>query len=91
MLCTFFAAAAANGHDIPREMLFPHLFNKDNGVRRAALHVMTQGLDQSARATLLDELATATPRFYDVVGILDRMVHGPAFAQARARTVLEEA
>jgi hypothetical protein len=88
VLRALLTAAAENGYDIPREALMPHLVNKDNDARRAALRVMTQALDRDSLASLLDGLAN-TSRYYDVVGILDRMVHGPSFAQARARAVLD--
>jgi hypothetical protein len=89
VLRTLLTAAAENGYDILPEALLPHLVNKDSGVRRAALRVMTQGLDRNSLASLLGELANTSPRYYDVVGILDRMVHGPSFARTRARTALE--
>jgi hypothetical protein len=91
VLRALFGAAAESGHSFPRETLMPHLLNSDNGVRRAALRVMTGELQLGTIAALLDELASTSPRYYDVVGILDRMVHGAAFVQARVRTVLEEA
>lgn len=86
---TLLTAGAENGYDIPREALVPHLLNKESETRRAALRLLTQGLDRDSLASLLDEVADTSPRYYDVVGILDRIVHGPAFAQARARAVLD--
>jgi hypothetical protein len=65
----------------------PHLVNEESDVRRAALRLMTQGA--RLPRSLLDALANTSPRYYDVVGILDRMVHGPSSAQARARAVLD--
>lgn len=86
---TLLVAIAENGENIQREALMPYLLNKDSGVRRAALRVITQQLDPRDLGALLDELANISPRYYDVVGILDRMVHGPTFARARALSLLE--
>ena len=89
VLRALLTTAAENRYNIPRDALLPHLVSKDKDVRRAALRVITQGLDPDSLTSLLDELSTSSPRYYDVVGILDRMAHGPSFAQVRARVVLE--
>jgi hypothetical protein len=90
VLRTLLTAAAENDYDVPHEALMPHLLNENSDVRRATLRLMTQGLEADSLVSLLDELANTSPRYYDVVGILDRMVHGPSFAQSRARAVLNE-
>jgi hypothetical protein len=68
----------------------PYLVSRNSGVRRAALRVLIAAMSQPETRRLLNEVASQPPRYYDVVGLLDRIVHGPDFAKERARRALKD-
>jgi hypothetical protein len=74
----------------PEDRLDQHLVSGNASVRRAALRCLATDRDNDELRALLDRLAPTTPRFYDVVGILDRLEHGPSFARGRAAAILAE-
>ena len=89
LLQVLLALLADSEHSLPREAILPYLYRRDNGVRRSALRALIVGLTHDELSEFLDAQSRTLPRYYEVVGILDRLVYGPAFAQARARETLE--
>jgi hypothetical protein len=78
----------ARGLEITRSDGMAHLVNRNAGVRRAALRVLVGPMSHEEARALLDDVASSNPRYYDVVGLLDRLVHGPGFARECVREAL---
>ncbi|MEA2253541.1 MAG: hypothetical protein QOG70_3783 [Solirubrobacteraceae bacterium] len=84
MLCLI----ADDGERVDTGTLRGLIAHKQADVRRAALRALILPMDDAELCALLNEHASARQRYYDIVGILDRMVHGPAFVRALARREL---
>jgi hypothetical protein len=69
--------------DVDVERVEGLLASDSRDVRSAALRILVRTFDEPSLLALLDRCAAATPRYYDVVGRLDRLVHGPEFARNR--------
>lgn len=76
------SAALGVDSSFDRGRIERYLACRTTEVRLAALRLLLREDDDPGVVRALhDRWADATPRYYDVVGILDRVVHGPPFTR----------
>jgi len=67
--------------ELPVELdtLRPMLHSRDSSTRRHALAIAVRGLDTDQLAELLESYSDADEtRYYDVIGVLDRLIYAPS-------------